>query len=173
MARRRTATGRNDGLTPRVRSLVSSLGLTAAALLVVLHASILWDRVVQGRLSDPGVALRWLGAAALTIALLALRQRGVSLFWGRRALVFWLLVLLLHAGASVPQDPGTRLAPEHLLFVVPAAVGPACLLIVLLVTLVCRALAGPTVSLASTAAHGTSSRRGGFLLGLAPRAPPA
>jgi hypothetical protein len=156
-----------------VRSLVSSLGLAAVALLVVLHALILWDRAVQGRLSDPGVALRWLGAAALTIALLALRRRGVSLFWGRRALVFWLLVLLLHAGASVPPDPGTRLAPEHLLFVVPAAVGPACLLIVLLVTLVCRALAGPAVSLTRTAAGGAPPLRGGFLLGLAPRAPPA
>src|SRR5512134_2738482 len=101
MARRRTASGRHEGLTPRVRSLVSSLGLTAAALLAVLHAFILWDRVVHGRLSDPGVALRWLGGAALTVALLALRRRGVSLFRGRRALVFWLLVLLLHAGAAV------------------------------------------------------------------------
>jgi hypothetical protein len=116
-----------------VRSLPSSLGLTAVALLVVLHASILWDRVAQGRLSDPGVALRWLAAAALTVALLVLRRRGVSLFWGRRALVFWLLVLLLHAGASVPPDPGERLAPEQLLFVVPAAVAPAWLLLVFLV----------------------------------------
>jgi hypothetical protein len=156
-----------------VRSLVSSLGLTAVTLLVVLHASILWDRVEQGRLSDPGVALRWLGAAALTIALLALRRRGVSLLWGRRALVFWLLVLLLHAGAAVPQDPGTRLAPEHLLFVVPAAVGPAGLALVLVVTLVCRALAGPTVSPATSVADGAAPLRGGFLPALASRPPPA
>ncbi|HSD28508.1 MAG TPA: hypothetical protein VLL75_14495 [Vicinamibacteria bacterium] len=156
-----------------MRSFVSSLGLTAVALLVVLHASILWDRVVQGRLSDPGVALRWLMAAALTVALLALRRRGVSLFWGRRALVFWLLVLLLHAGASVPQDPGERLAPEQLLFVVPAAVAPVWLLLVLFVWLACRALAGPAVSLARARRDAVPALRRGSLVALAPRAPPA
>ena len=152
---------------------MSSLGLAAAATLVVLHVSILWDRVAQGRLTEPAVALRWLAALVLMVALLALRRRGVSLLWGRRALVFWLLVLLLHAGAAVPQDPTPRLAPEHLLFVVPAVAGPACLLLVLLLTLVSRALAGPAVSLARGATCASPALRGGFLPALASRPPPA
>jgi hypothetical protein len=158
---------------PRVRALLSSLGLAVAATLVVLHASLLWDRVVQGRLSDPVVALRWLAAVVLMGALLALRRRGVSLLWGRRALVFWLLVLLLHAGAAVPQDPGPRLAPEQLLFVLPAAVGPACLLLLLVATpLAGRAVPDPAVSWIRRATGDAPARRGGFLLALAPRAPP-
>ena len=153
---------------------MSSLGLAAAATLAVLHASLLWDRVVQGRLSDPVVAVRWLAAVVLMGALLALRRRGVSLLWGRRALVFWLLVLLLHAGAVVPQEAGSPLAPEQLLFVLPAAVGPASLLLLLVATpLACRTLPDPAVSLIRRRAGGAPARRSGFLLTLAPRGPPA
>ncbi len=152
---------------------MSILGLAVAATLVVLHVSILWDRVAQGRLAEPGVALRWLAAVVLIVALLALRRRGVSLLWGRRALVFWLLVLLLHAGAVAPQEAGSRLAPEHLLFVVPAAVGPAGLLLVLLLALVSRALTAPAVSLARGAVCAAPALRGGFLPALASRPPPA
>ncbi len=152
---------------------MSSLGLAAAATLVLLHVSILWDRVAQGRLSEPGVALRWLAAVLLVVALQALRRRGVSLLWGRRALVFWLLVLLLHAGTAVPQDPSHRTAPEQLLFVVPAAAAPACLVVVLFVTqLAGAALARPAAALACVQAGGAPARRGGFLPALASRPPP-
>jgi len=174
MACRRVATGRDEAFTPRLRSLVSSLGLAAAASLVLLHASILWERVAQGQLSDPVVALRWLAALVLMVALVALRRSGVPLLWGRRALVFWLLVLLLHAGTAVPQDPSARLAPEQLLFVVPAAVAPACLVLVLLVTQLAGATpARPAVSLARRTAGGAPARRSGFPLALASRPPPA
>ena len=153
---------------------MSALGLVAVASLVLLHLSILWVRITQGRLGEPAVALRWAAAAVLLVALLALRRRGVPLLWGRRALVFWMLVLLLHAGTSVPLDTGTRVAPEQLLFVAPAAVAPAGLLLVLLVTpLAGTAPAGPAVALAHGAAGAVLARRRGFRLALASRPPPA
>ncbi len=173
MARRRVAS-RDEALTPRLRSLVSGLGLAAVASLVVLHVSILWARITQGRLGEPLIALRWGAAFVLLLALLALRRRGVPLLWGRRALVFWLLVLVLHAGTGVPQDSTPRVAPEQLLFVLPAAVAPACLLLVLLVTpLAGAALAGPASALAHGAAGDVPLRRRGFRLALASRPPPA
>jgi hypothetical protein len=175
MACRRLAAGRDGAPTPRrLRSLVSSLGLAAAASLVVLHLSILWERIAQGRMGEPDVALRWVAAAVLLVASLALRRRGVSLLWGRRALVFWLLVLLLHAGTAVPQAPVARVAPEQLLFVVPAAVAPACLVLVLLVAP--RAGAAPADPRAAWLPHAACrapARRAGFPLALASRPPPA
>ena len=154
--------------------LVSSLGLAAVVSLVLLHVSILWDRVAEGRLSEPVVALRWVAAAVLLVALQALRRRGVPLLWGRRALVFWLLVLLLHAGTAVPLESTPRLAPEQLLFVVPAAVASAFALLVLLATPRAGvAAADPAVSLAHAAADGAPARRRGFSLALASRPPPA
>ncbi len=173
MSRRRVA-GREEALTPRLRSLVSALGLVAVASLVLLHVSILWARITQGRLGEPVIALRWGAALVLLFALLALRRRGVPLLWGRRALVFWLLVLVLHAGMGVPQDTRHPIAPEQLLFVLPAAAAPTCLLLVVLAaTLAGTALAGPVVELAPGAAGGIPVRRRGFRLALASRPPPA
>jgi hypothetical protein len=172
MASRRVA-GRDEAIAPRLRFVVSGLGLVAVASLVLLHVSILWARITQGRLAEPVVALRWVAAAVLLVALLALRRRGVPLLWGRRALVFWLLVLVLHAGTGVPQESSPRLAPEQLLFVLPAAVAPACLLLVLLLPLVGAALAGPAMALAHGAEVGVPVRRRVLRLALASRPPPA
>jgi hypothetical protein len=154
---------------------VSALGLVAVASLVLLHVSLLWARVTQGRLGEPVIAFRWIAAVVLLLALLALRRRGVPILWGRRALVFWLLVLVLHAGTGVPQDSSARVAPEQLLFVMPAAVAPACLFFVLLVTPLAGAtLTGPAVALALRAAGAVPARRRrGFRLALASRPPPA
>lgn len=70
-----------------------------ALLIAGFHAGLLGRRLAQPEL-DSAVLLRWSGAILLLAAALSLRRRGVSLLWGRQALVFWLLVLLLHAGAS-------------------------------------------------------------------------
>ena len=37
--------------------------IVAVATLVLLHLSILWARITQGRLGEPVVALRWIAAA--------------------------------------------------------------------------------------------------------------
>ena len=165
---------RRKGLDRQLRLLASGLALVAAATLVVLHMAVLWDRVTQGRLSDPAVGLRWLGAAILTVGLVALRQRGVPLLWGRRALVFWLLVLLLHAGAAAPDAPGQHTDPVRLLFVMPASVAPLGVLLLLIVAQLVPLVQGAaSASLLRGVLGGPPSPRDGFLVGLAPRAPPA
>lgn len=172
--RRRRVAGRDETLAPRLRSFVSALGAVALVSLVFLHASILWARVTQGRLGEPVIAVRWAAAFVLLLALVALRRRGVSLLWGRRALVFWLLVLVLHAGTGVPQESTPRVAPEQILFVLPAAVAPACVFLVILATSLAGAtLAGPEFVPAHGAAFGLPVRRRGFRLALASRPPPA
>jgi hypothetical protein len=78
------------------------LRVGAAALLLVFHAALFWMHLLSGRLFEPAVALRW-GVGLLLIGLLwVLRRGGVPLLWGRRALVVWLLVALLHVSAARP-----------------------------------------------------------------------
>lgn len=60
------------------------------------HLWILAARFADGSVLEPLVAGRWLGSAALAGLVLVLRRRGGSLRRGRTALVFWLLVALLH-----------------------------------------------------------------------------
>lgn len=170
----RASSGRRRGFAARMRRLVSALVVAAVATIVALHLAVLWDRLSQGRLTDPEIALRWLGGAVLTVALLALRRRGISLLWGRRALVFWLLVLLLHAGVVAPDDPAVHATPVRLLFVVPASVAPLWVLLVLLATpLVRRAPRTLVSSPRRGSADVDPALRRGFLLTLSPRAPPA
>jgi hypothetical protein len=157
-----------------VKPIVSGLVLAAVAGLVALHAAVLWDRVIHGRLSEPEVGLRWLGAVVLIAALFALRRLRVPLLWGRRALVFWLLVLLLHAGAAAPEDPGPRAEPVRLLFVLPASVAPVGVLLVLLAAQLVRLV--PDLRLRSQPRGVTAEGpvlRDCCSLALAPRAPPA
>ena len=124
------------GLAGSLRSLVSSVVLAALAGLVVLHGWLLWKRIVEGQLLEPGVGLRWGAGALLLVGLHVLRQAGVPLLWGRRALAYWLLVLLLHAVAygpvpetpqAVAQGPG----PAQLLFIWPVSVAPLVVAIML------------------------------------------
>lgn len=66
--------------------------------LVVFHAVLLAGRLADASLAHPEVIARWIGAVLLGVGALALRRQGGSLVSGRGALVFWLLVLLLHVG---------------------------------------------------------------------------
>jgi hypothetical protein len=75
---------------------------TAAAALLAFHGKLLVERLVDGSLVRPAVALQWAAALALSAWLVALRRRGVSLFHGRRALALWVLILLLHAVPAIP-----------------------------------------------------------------------
>jgi hypothetical protein len=70
--------------------------------LLPLHALLLWRRIADLSLFETGVALRWGAAAALLVGAGLLHRAGISLWSGRRALTFWVLVLLLHASAAVP-----------------------------------------------------------------------
>jgi hypothetical protein len=83
-------------------SILGSAGLALTGALAGFHFLLLWRRIQDLSLLQPGVALRWLVAAALLAAMACLTRTGGSLFRGRRALVLWLLVLLLHGGAVAP-----------------------------------------------------------------------
>ncbi len=84
----------------RFAVLVRTLLRIAAAALVVYHAVLLWDRVASLTLLDPVIALRWAAAAALAFGLVRMQLAGVPLLAGRRALIVWTLVALLHAGMA-------------------------------------------------------------------------
>jgi hypothetical protein len=108
----------------RVLRLAGAIGLTA---LVVFHATLFWDRLIDGQLLDPLVALRWAAALGLTSALVLLRLRGVPLVTGRRAIVVWLLVVLLHWGVGPRADTPANAqgSSADLIFVLPSTAAAA------------------------------------------------
>lgn len=109
---RRTGTA---GVARRLGKLLAS-GLVAA--LVLAHGQLLWQRIASSTLFEPWVALRW----ALTIAAIAgfirLQRAGISIVWGRQALILWLLVLVCHAGVLSPAGDRQPLVEPSLLLAV-------------------------------------------------------
>ena len=83
----------------RIVGRVLAAGLVAG--LTVFHGQLLGQRIADLTLLEPLVALRWGAAALMVLGLVQMQRAGISVVWGRRALILWLLVLLLHAG-SVP-----------------------------------------------------------------------
>jgi len=69
-----------------------------AVLLLVSHGWLLASQWSAGRLSEPGLLVRWAAAIALAVALTALYRSGVSLV-SRKSMVIWLLAALLHGPA--------------------------------------------------------------------------
>ena len=89
-----------------------TLSLVIAAL-IAFHLWVLGDQLWQGALSDPALAARWLVAGGLVWAAIALRRRGVSLVWGRRAVAVWSLTALLHGPAFLDSAArGEPILPE-------------------------------------------------------------
>lgn len=76
------------------RRLVSG----AALALGLFHVWIFARQTAAGILT-PETLLKWLAAAGLLAALVALRRQGVPLFKGRKAVAIWVLAALLHAPA--------------------------------------------------------------------------
>ena len=84
-----------------------------AVLLALFHAYLFAWQVSNGALAEPGVIARWLVAAILVRALVAVRHHH-SMIRGRKALCIWLLAALLHGPAlaragesqfTLPPDP--------------------------------------------------------------------
>ena len=70
--------------------------------LIAFHALIFARRLGDATITDPVIALRWMGSAfLLTVGWIHVR-RGGSLVRGRGALAFWLAAFLLHALALAP-----------------------------------------------------------------------
>jgi hypothetical protein len=97
----RHGTTRADAL---VRTAVGALGRLAFALLVVFHAWLLWAHLLDGKAFEPGTAMRWLVAVGVLVGFRALSRLGLPLLSGRRAVVLWLLVILIHCHAVWTGD---------------------------------------------------------------------
>jgi hypothetical protein len=159
-------------------ALSASVAVSALAL-VVFHLVLFWDQIGDGRLLDPAVAVRWGMSALLLVALTGLRRAGVPVLWGRRALVVWVLVALLH-WAAVPANEVDGIArggaqAAQVLFDLPMGGAAALLLaasVILLVSVsarrpVCAARAQRVRPFASGSADAAI-----LSLHLASRAPP-
>lgn len=85
------------GRRPRI-GVAGVLGAFTIAALVVFHGVLLAGRFADATLAHPEVLAQWFAALLLLLGAFGLRRQGSSLLSGRGALVFWLLVLLLHVG---------------------------------------------------------------------------
>lgn len=163
------------------RRLVLLSGPAVVLLLAAYHLVLFWDRVADQSLFQPQVALRWLLTLAFLRVAWRFRAAGVPIFRGRRALVFWLMVALLHASFVGPLAEDGRLAGAggaelSLLFTAPAVLIAG--LVLALMTR--RVFGGSTVAPATGATKrldaGPASRfvaQAGFLPTLCRRPPPA
>ncbi len=83
------------------RIIRASLALVGAAL-IGFHGWLFAAQVAAGRLEDPWLVFRWIAAAALIAALVAVRRGGASI-WGRKSISIWVLAALLH-GPAIAAD---------------------------------------------------------------------
>lgn len=79
----------------------ASLAVVGAAL-VGFHGWLFTAQVAAGRLDDPWLILRWIAAAILIAALVAVRRGGESIL-GRKNVAIWVLAALLH-GPAIASD---------------------------------------------------------------------
>ena len=134
---------RPGAVLSRVQTL---LGWALALVLIAFHAVLLWQRLVDATLLEPVPALRWLATLALSAVLWRWNRNGVSLLRGRAALVFWLLVLLLHASFWGPLSEATDSCEgwsgQELLLALPAITIALGVVFPEVQRLLARALAG-------------------------------
>jgi hypothetical protein len=74
------------------------------AVLAVFHVWLLWTHATTGKLFEADVAGRWGVAVLVAASFWWLSRLGVPLVRGRRALVLWMLVLLIHGHAAWTGD---------------------------------------------------------------------
>ena len=86
----------------RFRSLARTTTALMGALLVAFHGWLFATQVAAGRLDNPWLVFRWLLAAALVAALVAIGRGGASV-WSRQGIAVWVLAALLH-GPAVATD---------------------------------------------------------------------
>ena len=118
-----------------------------SGLLISFHVWLLATQWQAGRLTDPGLLIRWAAALALVLSLRALYKSGASAF-SRKSVVIWLLAVLLH-GPAVASRAGIvvnfNALPEAAatLVVETTAVAGAFLLALAVITAVLRAGRAP------------------------------
>ena len=82
-----------------VRHLLRVLPASLVTLLLAFHAWLLVTSISSGRVLDVDVALRWVAGFGLSAAFVALWRLGAPLVRSRKAVVLWVLVVVLHAHA--------------------------------------------------------------------------
>ena len=101
MMSNRTMGGRRvTGAGDLARRVVHAAGRLAFWALVTFHVGLFAVHVVQGRLFEPETAGRWIVAVLLLAGFRRLSHLGLPLVFGQRAVVLWLLVILLHCHAG-------------------------------------------------------------------------
>lgn len=106
--------------------------------LVAFHISLLWHRLLDASIAQPGVIARWIAGALLVAGMFAARRQAKH-----RLMVLWLLVALLHAGLPADRQP--------------AGTMPIAVVVQIGLTAVCSVLL--TVVAAATPAHTSTARR--------------
>jgi hypothetical protein len=144
----------------------------AVAFLVLFHVWLLAGQVWDGRAFELAAAARWLIAAGLVAALVALRRAGQPVFAGRRAAAVWLVAALLHAPKAVERTGD--LQPDVWIEVASVALGAAAGLgLAVLAGRAVRRTRRPIVSREARRARPVPVRAHvGFGVALAPRPPP-
>lgn len=176
-----SASGAQPNLRLR-RLLLVAPSVIASAILVAYHLVLLWQRLTDLSLLQPAVAVRWIVTVGLLIGLRRMQAAGLPLLWGRRALAFWLLVLLLHVSFLGPLSTeasawGEWSTSAGLALILPAAV-PLVLLSTILLTCWLAARVAVTSScpvqlLARAIASPVHPSRRGWLPSHSSRPPPA
>ena len=159
-------------LQPQPRGLAGRL---AFWVLVAFHAWLVVSHLFGGRPFEPQTAVRWVVAVGVLAGFRALSRLGLPLFFGRRAVVLWLLVILIHcqgvwnAGATSVQlgVPETVGALAQLIGSVSVL---GTLLVALLATLVRAGHDGRQVFAIPVVVAGVPSP--GVFFRFAPRPPP-
>jgi hypothetical protein len=85
-------------MSSRIRQALGCIG----GALALFHGWLFAAQAASGRLDDPWLMFRWIAAALLVVALVALRRGGHSL-WGRKGIPIWTLAALLH-GPVIGRD---------------------------------------------------------------------
>jgi hypothetical protein len=83
--------------------LISRTLALAGAALAVFHGWLFVSQAAAGRLGDPWVIFRWVAAAGLIVAMVAMRRR-IGTVWGRKSIAIWLLAALLHGPAIADNE---------------------------------------------------------------------
>ena len=86
----------------RVARMIRAALAIAGAALVGFHGWLFAGQVAAGRLDDPWLVFRWIAAAALIAALVAVRRGGEPI-WGRKSIAIWVLAAVLH-GPAIASD---------------------------------------------------------------------
>lgn len=119
------------------------LSRVLAAILIGSHGWLLATQWQAGRLTEPGLLLRWAAAIAIGVSMWALYRSGAAVL-SRKSVVIWLLAALLHGPAIASRagvDVNLAAIPESAITAVlqsVAVAGALALTVLLLTTLIRR-----------------------------------